>query len=102
MNIFLTIIIDNFIIPNFRSGFCLTNMPLGPYHRHLSILTIKQRVLAALFASLVLLMAAAKKEENKAIKTVLVAGTYQTLSNIFRDFQYLWAVFISLYFLRNF
>jgi len=34
---------------------------------------------AALFASLVLLMAAAKKEEKKAIKTVLVAGTLQNL-----------------------
>jgi len=32
-----------------------------------------------LFASLVLLMAAAKKEEKKAIKTVLVAGTLQNL-----------------------
>jgi hypothetical protein len=29
----------------------------------------------ALFASLVLLMATAKKEEKKAIKTALVAGT---------------------------
>jgi hypothetical protein len=34
-------------------------------------------------------MAAAKKEEKKAIKTALVAGTQQTLSNLFRDFQYL-------------
>jgi hypothetical protein len=32
-------------------------------------------MLAALFASLVPLMAAAKKEEKKAIKTALVAGT---------------------------
>jgi hypothetical protein len=31
-------------------------------------------------------MAAAKKGEKKAIKTVLVAGTKQTLSNLFRDF----------------
>jgi hypothetical protein len=31
-----------------------------------------------------------KKEEKKAIKTALVAGTQQTLSNLFRDFQYLW------------
>jgi hypothetical protein len=31
--------------------------------------------LAALFASLVLLMAAAKKEEKEAIKTALEAGT---------------------------
>jgi hypothetical protein len=35
-------------------------------------------------------MAAAKKEEKKAIKTALVAGTQQTLSNLFRDFGYLW------------
>jgi hypothetical protein len=45
---------------------------------------------AALFASLEQLRAAAKKEEKKAIKTALVAGTEQTLSNLFRDFQYLW------------
>jgi hypothetical protein len=32
-------------------------------------------MLAALFASLVPSMAAAKKEEKKAIKTALVAGT---------------------------
>jgi len=32
-------------------------------------------------------MAAAKKEEKKAIKTALVAGTKQTLSNLFRDFS---------------
>jgi hypothetical protein len=43
--------------------------------------------MAALFASLVLLMARVKKEEKKAIKTALVAGTEQTLSNLFRDFQ---------------
>jgi len=35
-------------------------------------------------------MAATKKEEKKAIKTALVAGTLQTLSNLFRDFRYLW------------
>ena len=29
-------------------------------------------------------MAAAKKEEKKAIKTVLVAGTSQTLSNLYK------------------
>jgi hypothetical protein len=33
-------------------------------------------------------MAAAKKEEKKAIKTALVAGTQQTLRNLFRDFRY--------------
>jgi hypothetical protein len=43
-------------------------------------------VLAALFASLLLLMAVAKKEEKKAMKTALVAGTQQTLSNLFRYF----------------
>jgi hypothetical protein len=31
-------------------------------------------------------MAAAKKEEKKAIKTALVACTKQTSSNLFRDF----------------
>jgi hypothetical protein len=41
------------------------------YHRHLS----KWHVPAALFASLVMLMAAAKKDEKKAIKTAPVAGT---------------------------
>ncbi len=30
-----------------------------------------------------------KKEENNVILTALVAGTQQTLSNLFRDFQYL-------------
>jgi hypothetical protein len=39
-----------------------------------------------MFASLVLLMAAAKKEEKKTIKTALEAGTQQTLSTLFRDF----------------
>jgi len=34
-------------------------------------------------------MATAKKEEKKGIKTALVAGTKQTLSNLFRDFRYL-------------
>jgi hypothetical protein len=32
-----------------------------------------------------------KKEEKKAIKTALVVGTQQTLSNLFREFQYLWS-----------
>jgi hypothetical protein len=36
-------------------------------------------------------MAVAKKEKKKAIKSALVAGTQQTLSKIFRDFQYLWS-----------
>ncbi len=35
-------------------------------------------------------MAAVKKEEKKAIKTALVVGTQPTLSNLFRDFRYLW------------
>jgi hypothetical protein len=35
-------------------------------------------------------MAAAQNEEKKAIKTALVAGTKLTLSNLFRDFRYLW------------
>jgi len=33
-------------------------------------------------------MAAAKKEEKKAIQTALEVE--QTLSNLFRDFRYLW------------
>jgi len=39
-----------------------------------------------LLASLILLMDAAKKEEKKAIKTLLVEGTQQTLSDLFKDF----------------
>ncbi len=39
--------------------------------------------MAALFASLAMLMVAAEKEEKKAIKTAIVAGAWQTLSNLF-------------------
>jgi hypothetical protein len=37
-----------------------------------------------------------QKEEKKAIKNALVAGTLQTLSNLFRDFQYLCATLIDI------
>jgi hypothetical protein len=30
-----------------------------------------------------------RSKKKKAIKTALVAGTHQTLSNLFRDFQYI-------------
>jgi len=41
----------------------------------------------ALFASLVLLMATARKKGKKAQNVALVAGTGQTLSNLFFSFD---------------
>jgi len=52
-----------------------TATQIGIIQRHLNKWTAKQHVPVALFASLVVLMAAAKKEEKKAIKTALVVGT---------------------------
>ncbi len=53
----------------------LSNIRLECKHRHLSKQTALWRIPAVLYASLVLLMAAAKKDEKKAIKTALVVGT---------------------------